>query len=249
MCLCLGFAAPIAAAQTSDPRRSSYQDMGKSLQAMQDDETANPGMLWVQEGAAMWVRASGAAGKACADCHASAASMSGVAVRYPAFDAALGRPVTLEQRINLCRVDRQNATSLAPESRELLALSAYVAHQSRGKPIAPPDDPRLARLTDVGEALFKRRQGQLNLSCAQCHDDNDGRRLGGTVIPQGHPTGYPIYRLEWQDMGSLRRRLRNCLVGMRAEPYAPDAPEYVALELFLMRRARGMALESPGVRP
>jgi sulfur-oxidizing protein SoxA len=87
------------------------------------------------------------------------------------------------------------------------------------------------------------------MSCAQCHDDNWGRNLAGNIVPQGHPTGYPVYRLEWQSLGSLQRRLRNCAIGMRAEPYAYGAPENVALELYLMWRARGMTIESPGVRP
>jgi sulfur-oxidizing protein SoxA len=69
------------------------------------------------------------------------------------------------------------------------------------------------------------------------------------VIPQSHPTGIPCYRLEWQSLGSLQRRLRNCMVGVRAEPYAFGSPEFVELELFLMTRARGMALETPAVRP
>ncbi|HKU94141.1 MAG TPA: sulfur oxidation c-type cytochrome SoxA [Vineibacter sp.] len=241
--------APIAVAQQSDTRRSGYQDMSKSVQTMQDDDMANPAMLWVREGATLWAKRVGAADKACADCHGGVESMAGVAARYPAFDTALGRPVDLEQRINLCRRDHQQADALANESRELLALTAHVAQQSRGKPIAPPTDPRLQPFADAGAALFKQRQGQLNLSCAQCHDDNDGRKLGSATIPQGHPTGYPIYRLEWQGLGSLKRRLRGCLSGMRAEPYAYDAPEYVQLELFLMQRARGMTLESPGVRP
>ena len=89
----------------------------------------------------------------------------------------------------------------------------------------------------------------MNLSCAQCHDDNWGKSLAGNLIPQAHPTGYPIYRLEWQSLGSLQRRLRNCMTGVRAEPYALGAPDYVDLELFLMWRARGMTMESPGVRP
>lgn len=89
----------------------------------------------------------------------------------------------------------------------------------------------------------------MNLSCAQCHDDNWGKSLAGNLIPQAHPTGYPIYRLEWQSVGSLQRRLRNCMTGVRAEPYALGAIEYVELELFLMWRARGMTMESPGVRP
>ncbi len=223
--------------------------MSKSVQSMQDDDMANPAMLWVRDGATLWTRRVGAADKACADCHGGVESMAGVAARYPAFDAALGRPVDLEQRINLCRRDHQQAEALAGESRDLLALTAYVARQSRGKPIAPSGDPRLRPSIDAGAALFKQRQGQLNLSCAQCHDDNDGRKLGSATIPQGHPTAYPIYRLEWQGLGSLKRRLRNCLVGMRAEPYAYDSPEYVQLELFLMQRARGMPLEAPGVRP
>jgi sulfur-oxidizing protein SoxA len=102
---------------------------------------------------------------------------------------------------------------------------------------------------DLGGELFRRRQGQLNLSCSQCHDDNWGKRLAGAVIPQGHPTGYPVYRLEWQSLGSLQRRLRNCMIGVRAEPYEYGAPEAVALELYLMERARGMPIETPAVRP
>ena len=76
-----------------------------------------------------------------------------------------------------------------------------------------------------------------------------GKRLGAAVIPQGHATGYPIYRLEWQALGSLQRRLRNCMSGVRAEPYAYDAVELIELELHLMQRARGMPLETPAVRP
>ena len=53
------------------------------------------------------------------------------------------------------------------------------------------------------------------------------RRLGGSPITQGHPTGYPIYRLEWQSLGSLQRRLRNCLAGVRAEAPPYGAPELV----------------------
>jgi len=87
------------------------------------------------------------------------------------------------------------------------------------------------------------------LSCAQCHDANWGKSLAGTPITQAHPTGYPVYRLEWQGLGSLQRRVRNCLAGIRAESYAYGAPELVELELYLMWRGRGMKLETPGVRP
>ena len=57
------------------------------------------------------------------------------------------------------------------------------------------------------------------------------------------------YRLEWQGLGSLQRRLRKCLVGMRAEAPEYGGPELVDLDLFLMWRARGMTIEAPAVRP
>jgi L-cysteine S-thiosulfotransferase len=138
----------------------------------------------------------------------------------------------------------------AAGSADLLALTAFVAYQSRGLPIAVQGgDGELQPFLDIGNKLFHRRQGQLNLSCSQCHDDNWGKRLAGAVIPQAHPTGYPVYRLEWQSLGSLQRRLRNCMIGVRAEPYEYGAPEAIALELYLMARARGMPIETPGVRP
>jgi L-cysteine S-thiosulfotransferase len=243
-------ASAVAAEIPRAERRSGYDFMSAETRAMQDDDTSNPGLLWVLQGGTLWKDKTGAAGRACADCHGdAAASMKGVAARHPAFDAAKGRPLTLEQRINVCRVDRQQAPPLAWESRELLALTAYIARQSRGMPIDVTIDARTQPFLDAGSSTFHRRQGQLNLACAQCHDANWGRRLAGNVIPQAHPTGYPLYRLEWQSLGSLQRRLRNCLVGMRAEPYDYGAPEFVDLELYLMWRARGMTMEAPAVRP
>lgn len=243
------FAAPPVVAQAGDDaRRSGYQDMGPALQKMEDDDTSNPAMLYVQAGEALWHAKAGAADKACADCHDDT-SMTGVAARYPAVPAGADKPVDLEGRINLCRTGHQQAAPLAAESRELLGLTAWLALRSRGQAIAPPDDRRLVPFRAQGEEIFRRRQGQLNLACASCHDDNAEKKLGGATIPQGHPTGYPVYRLEWQALGSLKRRLRNCLIGMRAEPYDYQAVEYVALETYLMSRAKGMALDAPGLRP
>jgi L-cysteine S-thiosulfotransferase len=250
----LAVAADIAAlAATEIPqaeRRSGYSFMTPQTQAIQNDDTANPGMLWVLDGEALWRRKSGATDKACADCHDDArVSMKGVAAHYPAFDRTLARPVNLEQRINLCRTRHQQATPLAYESRDLLALAAYVAQQSRGVAIEIAADPQLEPFIARGHDLFMQRQGQLNLGCTNCHDDNWDRHLAGSAITQAHPTGYPLYRLEWQSLGSLERRLRSCISGVRAQPYDYGAPELVELELYLMSRAKGMPMEAPAVRP
>ena len=245
--------AGVAASAAGIPlgeRKSGFDFMAPETRAMQDDDTANPAMLWVLDGETLWQRKEGSAGKSCTDCHGDArTSMKGVAARYPAFNAALARPVDLGERINICRTEQQRATPLAFESKELLALAAYIGQQSRGMPIDIADDARMRPFLQAGQDMFTGRQGQLNLSCAQCHDDNWGQKLAGAAIPQGHPTGYPLYRLEWQTLGSLQRRLRNCLFGMRAVSYPYGAPDYINLELYLMWRARGMPVETPAVRP
>ena len=249
--LCLALAGPVAAAGIPpEARRSGFDAMSPDIQAMQRDETANPGLLWLQDGADLWAASPAPERPSCTGCHGDArASMRGVAARYPAYDAAAGTAIDIQGRINACRTRHQGASPLAYESQELLGLVTYVAAQSRELPIAAPDDPRLAPARAAGRALFTRRMGQLGQSCAACHDDHPGQRLGAALIPQGHPTGYPLYRLEWQGVGSVQRRLRNCMTGMRAEPFAYGAPEFIALERYLMDRASPLPMETPAVRP
>jgi sulfur-oxidizing protein SoxA len=248
--VCFLAAASLAGEISTDERRSDYEFMSPGLQRMQDDDSVNPGMLSVLDGKTLWQRKEGTENKACADCHGDATtSMKSVAARYPMIDPKLSRPVDLEGRINACRITHQGAAPLAFESKALLALTVYVAHQSKGFSVDIPDDATTMQFINAGRMVFVQRQGQLNLSCAECHDDNWGRKLAGATIPQGHPNGYPVYRLEWQSLGSVQRRLRNCLFGMRAEPYTYGAPEMTTLELFLAWRGRGLMIEAPAVRP
>lgn len=243
--LLLGCAATVAV----DPRRSGFEDMGPTTQAMQRDDGMNPAMLFVLEGEQLWRRPPAASTRSCANCHGEPATMAGVAARHPAWDTLLARPVNLATRINLCRERHQAEPALPAEHADLLALEGLVGMQSRGMPIQPPRDARLQPHLERGEAIYRQRIGQLELSCAQCHDERAGGKLGSALIPQGHPTGYPIYRLEWQGMGSLGRRLRGCMAGVRAEPFATHGADMADLELYLASRAMGMKLETPAVRP
>ncbi len=232
------------------PKLSGLEFVSPETRSLQADDASNPGMLWVLRGEQLWQEPAGRSQASCASCHGEARqSMRGVALRYPAFDAGAGQPIDLKGRINRCRTDNQDAPALEHESEELLALTTYVAHQSRGMSVPPVEDERLRSVIEQGESLFRERIGQLDLSCAACHDDRWGQRLGSSPIPQAHPTAYPLYRLEWQTVGSLQRRLRNCMIGVRAEPFAYGSPEFIALELYLMQRAEGLPVETPGVRP
>ncbi|MDQ6621487.1 MAG: sulfur oxidation c-type cytochrome SoxA [Pseudomonadota bacterium] len=229
--------------------RSGVEFAGADVRAMQADEFANPGMLWVERGQKLWNETTGAAGKSCASCHGDAAqAMRGVATHYPAYDSASRRMTNLATRISDCRVRHQKAPALQPESEDLLALSAYVAHQSHGMPMAVRVDGPAKSSFERGGAFYYQRHGQMNISCAQCHEQNWGKQLLRETISQGHGTAFPAYRLEWQALGSLQRRLRACLFGVRAEMPPMGAPELLDLELFLAWRAEGLPVETPGVR-
>lgn len=237
-------------APKSDNRRSGFAFMSPATQALQTDDAQNPAMLWVGDGLRAWREPAGKAGKRCADCHGDPdRSMKGVAARYPAWDEALGRPVSLGHRITLCRERHQQAPAWSADSEELLGVEAMIALRSRADPIAPVTDPRMRAALAQGRTLFSTRIGQIALSCADCHDRHAGGRLGGSPIPEAHPTAYPIFRLQWQSVGPLTRRLQGCFAGVRAE--APEAFDEVmtSLQVFLRERAAGMPHEGPGVRP
>ena len=217
---------------------------------MQADDFSNPGMLWIERGAKLWSSAPSGQ-KSCTDCHGAAAqAMKGVALRYPALvrDGATEKLLNLEGRINLCRTGQQGQPALAFESEELLAVTALVGHQSRGqvskRQIDEPLKPHFTRAKD----LYFTRVGQLNLACNHCHEVNAGKRLLQETISQGHGNGYPTYRLEWQNLGSLQRRLRACFSGVRAAVPAFGSEELNGLELFLQWRGEGLKIETPAVR-
>lgn len=229
-----------------DVLRSGIEFAGSDVRSMQSDDVANPGFLWVERGEKLW-REGGA--RSCNACHGEAsASMRGVAARYPAYDASSTATLDLEARINDCRVRRQALPALARESDELLALSSFIAYQSRGMPVTVNIDGAARAAFERGRAFYTTRHGQMNLSCSQCHDQNWGKRLYSETLSQGHGNAFPAYKLEWQTMGSLQRRIRACLSGVRAEMPPEGAQELTDVEVYLAWRAQGLPLEAPGVR-
>ncbi len=228
--------------------KSGSEFLSPEMARQQADETRNPGFFWVEQGEGLF-SARPAQGQACIACHAEPRqSLRGAATRYPKVDAASGKLFNLEGRIEQCRVERQKQPAFGHESADLLAMTAYIASLSRGLPMDVATDGAAQPFHDAGKAFFERRQGQLNLSCQQCHDGLVGQKLRGDTISHGAGTGYPAYRLEWNGVGSLHRRLRACSLGVRATQFDFGAPEYLALELYLAGRAKGLPVETPAIR-
>ncbi len=186
--LCLSAAAGAA----DDQRRSGYEFMSRETRAMQDDDAANPGMLSVLDGEALWNRAEGPEGKSCASCHGDArSSMKGVAARYPEVDGSIGRPIDLEQRINRCRIDHQHAAALPFESSDLLALTAYVAHQSKGQPITVADDLQTRPFIDFGSRSVSAAPGSAEPVLRQLPRRQFGRQTWRFTDSPGAPDRLP----------------------------------------------------------
>jgi L-cysteine S-thiosulfotransferase len=233
----------------ADGRRSGYTYLSEENQQLQDDDFANPGLLWVERGRELWGQVDGAAAKSCASCHGDAAdSMRGVRARYPRFDPTRGKLINLEQQINRCREERIQAASYPYESEPLLDLTAFVGFQSRGLPMDVRIDGPAQPFFEAGKALFYQRRGQLDLACSHCHEQYAGQRLRGDVVSQGQINGFPIYRFTWQTLGSTHRMFEWCNTSVRAEPYPYGSDAYVNLELFVAWRGRGLPVETPAIR-
>ena len=232
-----------------EDRRSGYTYLSEENQRLQDDDFANPGLLWVERGRELWQQTDSTAGTSCAGCHGDAtASMRGVRTRYPHFDPQKGKLINLEQQINRCRAERMHASSYPYESDALLALTTFVAFQSRGLPIDVRIDGPAQSFFAAGKTLYEQRRGQLDLACHHCHDRYAGQRLRGDVISQGQTNGFPIYRHTWQTLGSTHRMFAWCNTSVRSEPYPLGSDDYVNLELFVAWRGRGLSVETPAVR-
>lgn len=235
--------------------RSGATFVSEDLRTLQKSDDLNPAFLWVIQGEALWKKTealpSGVPSESCASCHGqSNLSMRGVSTHYPQIDKISGELINLEGRINLCRTRHQHLPPLVLESDEMLGITAYVAMASRGLPMNVQIDSTNLEHFRKGRNLYYTRMGQINLACTHCHEQNWGRKLQGETISQGHINDFPAYRLEWQRMGSLHRRLRACLSGVRAYMFPLGSSELTDLELFLAWRSTDskITVESPGVR-
>jgi sulfur-oxidizing protein SoxA len=242
--------APLASTSyIVDDRRSGYIYLSEENQRLQNDEFANPGMLWVERGRELWQRTDNLEHKSCASCHGEAdSSMRGVRTRYPRFDPRTRKLINLEQQINRCREERQHAAPYPYESEALLALTTFLGFQSRGLPVKVRIDGPAQPFFEAGRSFFMQRRGQLDLACTHCHDQQAGQRLRGDVISQGQSNGFPIYRHLWQTLGSAHRMFAWCNAAVRAEPFPYGADEYVNLELYLAWRGRDLPVETPAIR-
>lgn len=228
---------------------SGWRFRTAETQFLQMDDFENPAMPLVDTARDLWVAEDGAAGKACQSCHEDVeGSMKGIRASYPKWNEKRGKPHTLETQINECRTERMEAKAWKWESSEMLGMTALVGLQSRGAPVNVQTDGPMTKWHDMGKDLYFTRVGQLNMSCANCHEDNYGNMIRADHLSQGQINGFPTYRLKWGGVGSSHRRFKGCMENIRAVAYKRGSDEFIALELYLASRGQGLSVETPAVR-
>ncbi len=185
--------------------------------------------------------------------YASCFRKGGVGVKqdYPYFDTASGKVVTLESAINDCRT-KNGEEALKWEKGDIADISAYMAYTSRGNKInvVIPSDERAQAAYERGKQHFYAKRGQLNLSCADCHQYNAGNRVRADLLSPalGHTSHFPVYRSKWGGIGTLHRRYVGCNKQVRFKAFKPQSEEYRDLELFHTYMSNGLELNGPGAR-
>ena len=217
---------------------------------LEADSFQNPGMLYVERGEEIWNTVEGAAGKSCASCHGDAAeTMAAVGATYPKWDADAKRPINVELQIDKCRVNNMQAAPYKFDAAEQRALTTFIKHQSLGKPVELDlSQGELQSWWDKGKEVYYTRTGQLNLSCASCHEENNGKYIRADHLSQGNVNGFPTYRFNTGGMVSLHNRYRGCIRDTRAEFPAAFSDELMALEVYTTWRGTGLSVETPAVR-
>ncbi|MFK7944971.1 MAG: sulfur oxidation c-type cytochrome SoxA [Paracoccaceae bacterium] len=231
-----------------DTLYSGWRYRSDETQSLQLDDFENPAMVSVEYGIELWDTPAGSSNKSCADCHGGVESMKGFRAGMPRWNEAKGKPESMEHIINASIAEHQGADPWKWESAEMLAMTALIGMQSRGMPMNVQTDGPMAEWIEKGKDLYYTRVGQLDMSCANCHEDNNGNMIRADHLSQGNINGFPTYRFKWQGLGSLHRRFSGCMKNIRATPFKRGSDEFVALEAYLTHRGAGLGIESPSVR-
>ncbi|MGG7644578.1 sulfur oxidation c-type cytochrome SoxA [Rhodovulum sp. YNF3179] len=229
--------------------RSGWTYRSDETQQFQMDDFDNPAMIFVDEARASWNTAEGSEGKSCASCHGTPEeSMKGLRAVMPKWNEEAGEVWTLEKYVNDCRENRMGADAWGWTSTPMRNMTALISVPSRGMPVNVAIDGPARETWERGKELYYTRTGQLELSCANCHEDNHDNFIRADHLSQGQINGFPTYRLKNARLNSIHGRFKGCVRDTRAETFSPGSDDFVALQLYVASRGNGLSVEAPAVR-
>jgi len=218
-------------------------------QEAQMDDFDNPGMIFVDIAQDAWDTVEGTAGKSCASCHGDVEeSMVGVKATYPKWREDAGAVRSIDMEINDCRTERMGAEPWKLTKSKMTAMNALITVQSRGMPVNVAIDGPAQSMWQRGKDMYYTRTGQLELSCASCHEDSYDLHIRADHLSQGQINGFPVYRLKNAKLNAVQARFKGCVRDTRAETYKPGSEDFLALELYVASRGNGLSVEGPSIR-
>jgi sulfur-oxidizing protein SoxA len=171
---------------------------------------------------------------------------------YPYFDEEKKEVVTLTSAINKCLTDA-GEKAWNEKKGDMPKLQAYIANESKeaGKEVdIKIASAAAAEAYERGKEYYYSQRGYLKLSCATCHVQGAGKRVRNESLSQllGHTTHFPVYRLKWQDLGTLERRMEGCVKDQGQNPPKTNSVEMKELLYFMAYMSNGMKIDGPDLR-
>ncbi len=175
-----------------------------------------------------------------------------IAGEYPKFDDKKGKVVTLSVAIDDClKANGQKPWKLT--KGKMADLEAYFAHMSKeaGKKVHITIPSKAAAAAyERGKKNYYSQRGYLKLSCATCHVQGSGNRVRREFLSPllGHTTHFPVYRLKWQGLGTLERRIKGCEKNQGENPHKPGGQWMSDMLYFMAYMSNGLPVDGPDIR-
>ncbi len=239
---------PAFLADTFDHIYSGWLFRDDATRDMERDDFDNPAMVFADRGLDNWNKAMGKNGESCAGCHQDPESLAGLRAQTPRVDAKTGKLMIMEDYVNGCVTERMGLEPWGVTSNPMKDMLSLISLQSRGMPVNVAIDGAAAPFWEKGKEIYYTRYGQLEMSCANCHEDNYGNMIRADHLSQGQINGFPTYRLKDAGMVSAQQRFVGCVRDTRAETFKAGSDEFKALELYVASRGNGLTVEGASVR-
>ena len=251
----------VAAAQDVERELERYRQM------LTADPWSNPGLLDVDRGAALWKEKRGPKNASLESCDVGRGPgrLKGAFALLPRYFRDARRVMDVETRLVWCMEKIQGFTRAEilerPYSKanqtgtDLEALATFIAHESRGYKFRPSLRYRKEKeALAVGEALFFRRQGPMDFSCATCHIE-PGKRIRLQELPllvqpeiaRREIGGWPAYRVSQGTVMTMQHRITDCYWQMRLPKIDYGSDAVIALTMYLVNQAKGGDITAPQI--
>lgn len=219
------------------------------------DPFVNDGMAAIERAEVIYSRA-GVGGKSCASCHSTPQkSFKTWAATMPRYEARLKKVIGIEEFVTR-HARSTTGDDLLMQSTDNIDLAIYLRHLANGTPIKidTTSQDSVAAITR-GNALMRRKIGQLNFACLDCHGLANkwvrGQWLAkstGQSVFNKEIAHFPTFRTSSSEIWDLPKRFQWCNVAVRANELPPDAIEYGDIELALAALNQGRKVNVPGIR-